>query len=199
MDASKDDIIKEAILIKIDMLKSKGLETGHNEQVLDTDFDHFFNELTKEHPLPIENSNISQQGIALGISLYMIGKRCPRETMKLSQFLLQLAKEESLPTIILATVNTLQSGQLTPNQKLKLGKIYQVLDDFFGFHLGKILLATSSPSQLNELQDQNMPYFNKSDQSVKECIPGVSCKDVFGPIKGTMVLKKILTFCQLFT
>ena len=60
--------------------------------------------------MEMANVSILQEDIVTGISLYMIGKHCPMETMKLSHFLLQLAKEESLPTIILATVNTLQSG-----------------------------------------------------------------------------------------
>ena len=166
------------------MLKSEGLGNCHNEQVLDKNFDHFFNELTKENPLTIEKSSISQRDIALGISLYMIGKHCPMETMKLSQFLLQLAKEESLSTIILAIVNTLQSATLTPYQKLKLGRIYHVVDEFFGFHLGKILLATSTPDQLRALQGQLYPYFDPKDQLIKQCVSGVCCRDVFDPIQG---------------
>ena len=98
--------------------------------------------------------------------------------MKLSEFLLQLAKEESLPTFILATVNTLQYGNLTPYHKQLLGRIYQVLDNFFGFHLGKILLATSSPDQLSALQDQGSPYLKLSNQAVQRCLSGASCNDI---------------------
>ena len=154
--------------------------------MLDENFHLFFEAMYKEHSLAIENDKISEDDIATGISLYMIGIHCPEETMKLSHFLLQLAKEESLPTFILATVNTLQSGNLTPYHKQLLGRIYQVLDDFFGFHLGKILLATSSPDQLSAFQDQGLPYLNQSDQSVQKCILGVSCYDVVGQIEGSM-------------
>ena len=146
------------------------------------DFGRFVDELTKDQPLTIENGNISLQDIALGIPLFMIGKHCPKETMKLSQFLLQLADEESLPTIILAIVNTLQS--LTPYHKLKLGRIYQVLDDIFGFHLDKILIATSTPDQLSALENQLYPYFYPNDQLIKRCLSGVDCRNVFDPIQG---------------
>ena len=179
-------MINEAISKKLDLLESKGLDYRNckNEQMLDGHFQYFFQALYKEHSLAIENSKISQEDIATGISLYMIGIHCPEETMKLGQFLLQLVKEESLPTIILATINTLQSGKLTPYPKLKLRRIYQVMDDFFGFHLGKILLATSSPAQLMALRDQNLPYFSQTDKSVQKCLSGASCKDVFNSIGG---------------
>ena len=178
----KDEIIAEAISRKTDLLKSNGLGNCQNEQVLDMDFGHFVDELTKDHPLTMENGNVSLQDIALGIPLYMIGKHCPKETMKLSQFLLQLADEESLPTIILAIVNTLQS--LTPYHKLKLGRIYLVLDNIFGFHLDKILLATCTPDQLSALENQLYPFFNPNDKLIKRCLSGVDCRNVFVPIQG---------------
>lgn len=87
---------------------------------------------------------MSEEDIKIGMSLCMIGSHCSGETTKLSQFLLQLEKKESLSTFILAIVNTLQSQTLTPYQKLKLGRFYHIFDaDIFGFHLGKVLLTTS--------------------------------------------------------
>ena len=125
----------------------------------------------------------------MGVALYMIGKHCPEETLKISQFLLQLAKEESFPTFILATINTLQSRQLTLYHKQLLRKIYHVLDDLFGFHLGQILLATTSPDQLNALQDQGMPFWNLSDQAIQSCFSRSSCEDSFVRIqKGLLSL-----------
>ena len=180
------NIINNAISTKIDSLKSKGLDRMkcENEQMLDGDFGQFIQALRKDHPVAGKDTNISQEDISTGIVLYMIGIHCHKETTKLGEFLLQLAKEESLPTFILATVNTLQSGQLTAFNKRGLGRIYQVLDDIFGFHLGKILLATSTLNQLKTIQDQDLPFFNQSDQSVQKCLSGVSCKAVFGPIEG---------------
>ena len=103
----KQDIINNAISIKIDSLKSKGLDQMkcENEQMLDEDFDQFFQALSKNQPVAGNGTNISQEDISTGIYLYMIGKHCHKETTKLGQFLLQLAKEDSLPTFILATVN----------------------------------------------------------------------------------------------
>ena len=180
------NIINNAISTKIDSLKSKGLDRMkcENEQMLDGDFGQFIQALRKDHPVAGKDTNISQEDISTGIVLYMIGIHCHKETTKLGEFLLQLAKEESLPTFILATVNTLQSGQLTAFNKRGLGRIYQVLDDIFGFHLGRILLATSTLNQLKTIQDQDLPFFNQSDQSVQKCLSGVSCKAVFDPIGG---------------
>ena len=183
---SKDDIIQAAISTKIQLIEPRGLDhiNCKNETTSEWDIGQFLQALTKGSPLPAIQSNISQEDIALGLSLYMIGRHCPKETMKLSQFLLRLAKEESLPTFLLATVNTLQSGQLTLYHKLLLGKIYHVLDDLFGLDLGKILLATSSPDQLTAVLNQDLPFLTSTDQLVQNCLSGASCKAVLGQIQG---------------
>ena len=198
---SKDDIIQNAISSKIQLLQSKGLEDINcgNETTSEDDILHFLQALTKESPSLTKQSNISQEDIALGLSLYMIGKHCPKETMKLGQFLVRLAKEESLPTFLLATVNTLQSDQLTLYHKLLLGKIYHVLDDLFGLDLGKILLATSSPDQLRALQNQDMPFLTSTDQLIQNCLSGVSCKDVLDDIKGNIWVSDFLFCCLCFS
>ena len=128
-----------------------------------------------------------QEDIEIGLALYMIAVHCPKETIKLAQFVLQLVKEESLPTILLAIVNTLQSDQLTMSHRILLGRIYNVLDDLFGLNLGKILLATSSPVQLAAFHKQYLPFLNYSDEHVQQCISGHSCNDVFGSIQGIFI------------
>ena len=155
------------------------------EQMKVADFDHFSQELSKEPSMvKVSNETPSQEDKEIGLALYMILLHCPEETMKLGQFLLQLVKEESLPSLILAITNTLQSGQLTLYHKRMLGRIYQVLDSIFEFSLDKILLATSTPSQILELQDQKLPFLNTSELLVEKCTMGQSCNGVFCHIKG---------------
>ena len=180
----EDDIIKKAIAVKSAQLKSNSLDPCENEQVSEPLYTHYHQTLNENHPVTVEKSNISQEDIAVGLSLYMIGRHCPGKTMKIGQFLLGLANEESLPTFILATVNTLQSGQLSLFHKTLVAKIYQVLDDFFGFHLGKILLASSSPDQLTALQSQDLPFLTSTDQLVQNCLSEASCKVVLDQIQG---------------
>ena len=128
-----------------------------------------------------------QEDIETGFAIYMIAVHCPKETTKLAQFVLQLAKEESLPTILLAIVNTLQSDQLTMFHRILLGRIYNVLDNHFDFNLGKILLATSSPAQLAAFQKQYLPFLNYSDEHVQQCLSGHSCNNIFGSIQGIFI------------
>ena len=155
------------------------------EQMKVADFDHFSQELSKEPSMvKVSNETPSQEDKEIGLALYMILLHCPEETMKLGQFLLQLVKEESLPSLILAITNTLQSDQLTLHHKRKLGKIYQVLNSIFEFNVGKILLATSTPSQLIALQEQELPFLNTSDPQVEHCMKGQSCDSIFGHIQG---------------
>ena len=121
----------------------------------------------------------------------MIVVHCPKETMKLGQFLLKLVKEESLPSLILAITNSLQSSQLPLDQRKMLGKIYHVLDSIFEFNVGKILLATSTPSQLIALQEQELPFLNRSDLLVEKCLEGLSCTDLFGRIQGVAMFNPL--------
>ena len=155
------------------------------------DHRNFSQALTSGELKNISIKTIEQEDIEIGLALYMIGVHCPKETIKLGQFVVQLTKEDSLPTFMLALINTLQSDQVTVFHKTLLGRIYKVLDNLFGFHLGKILLATSSPAQLSAFQNQYLPYLNNnSDQQVQECLSGHSCDKIFGHIQGICILSE---------
>ena len=188
---SGKEIIKKAIEKKIDFLRTQGLSHSvcGNEQMY-IDFDKFSNELISDQSNKILSSGITKEDAEIGLAIYEIATHCPAESTKIAKFMLKLAKEESLPTFILAITNTLESDQVKLHHKILLGKIYEVLDKLFGLYLGKILLATSSPSQLSAFQDQYLPYFNNSDQHVQECLSGHSCADVIGPIQGTFFSSK---------
>ena len=173
MNISRGEIIEEAIQKKIELLRSKALDN----RICDGDKMN----LSLMQTYDDEQSNMSstrlveKEDIEIGLTLYMIQAHCPKETMKLAQFVLQLTKEESLPMLILAIVNTLQSGQLSLSHRILLAKIYNVVDSFFGFHLGKILLATSSPAQVAAFQNQYLPYLNLTDELIQKCLTGPSC------------------------
>ena len=194
---SRHDIIKEAVDKKEDHLmirNSQGKVDGMNYKLCKSDekmvyinFDDFSEVLISDQSKNISSIDIMQEDIKIGFALYMIAVHCSKETTKLAQFLLQLVKEESLPKILLAIINTLQSDDLTMSHRILLGRIYNVLEDLFGLHLGKVLLATSSPVQLAAFQNQYLPFLNYSDEHVQQCISRHSCNDVFGSIQGIFI------------
>ena len=186
MNMSRDDIVKEAIEVKTKMLRTGELHKRdcEMEQIKVANFDHFSQVLSKEQSMEVSNETPSQDDKEIGLALFMIALHCPEETMKLGQFLLQLVKEESLPSLILTITNTIQSGQLPLYHKRMLGKIYQVLNSIFEFNLDKILLATTTASQLVALQDQELPFLNTNDLLAENCTLGQSCGGVFGHIQG---------------
>ena len=187
---SRDDVIKEAVgkkeyLLKKIAAQGYGLEyTVCTNEKMNINVDNFSEVLISDDSKNISSIDIKQEDIEIGLALYMIAVHCSKETKKLAQFLLQLAKEESLPAILLAIVNTLHSEELSMFHKILLGRIFKVLDDLFGLYLGKILLATSSPAQLSALQNQYLPFLNDRNEHVQKCLLGLSCDDVFGHIQG---------------
>ena len=184
LNMSKDDIIKEGIKKKTDLLKS----WRHAYRIcVGEQYRYFFDQLSQEQ-ITDQTTSTTQEDIEVGLALYTIWLHCPKEILKLAAFVLDLATTESLPTIILAIVNTLQSDQLTLYHKILLGSIYKALDDTFGLSLGKILLATSSPALLSAFQNQELPYFNLSDHNVLRCLSGPSCAELFGHLQGIFIV-----------
>ena len=90
------------------------------------------------------------------------------EPVALAQFLHSLLSTQSPRTIIRATVNTIQSGDIKNRESRKLiNQFYLGLDSKFDFHLGKILLATASPSQIKTMIAKEQPFFtNFSQESI---------------------------------
>ena len=152
---------------------------------------NFSQVLSEGQSMELPTQILSQEDKEVGLALYTIVLHCPKDTMKLGQFLLQLVKEESLPSLILAITNTLLSEELTLYQKRKLGMIYQVLNSIFKLNLGNILIATSTPSQLVALQDQMMPFLNSKKTRVEKCLSEQFCDDVLDQIRGNAIYKRV--------
>ena len=52
---------------------------------------------------------------------------------------------------------------------------YLILEKIFPLQLGKILLATASSSQLQEMVTKDWPYFTQYSQDIDPCLNGSSC------------------------
>ena len=103
------------------------------------------------------------------------------ESVQLYQFLHSLLSNQSPRTIIQATVNTIEADsdaiKESSNRK-RLAQFYIALDQIFLFKYGKILLALSSPSELESMLAKGRPYFSHFSQEIDHCLSGASCQGV---------------------
>ena len=56
--------------------------------------------------------------------------------------------------------------------------MYKAVEKMFELQLGKHLLALSSPSQLNSIMDQNLPYLVSHGKALNECLSGKNCQEI---------------------
>ena len=84
-----------------------------------------------------------------------------------------------LECLIQATVNTVQETDFKEREnKKRMNQFYLVLEKSLNLQYGKILLATSSPSQLEDLIAKDVPYFSVYTSQVKDCLHEDSCQGV---------------------
>ena len=122
--------------------------------------------------------SVTEEDIESGFMIFSAFVYCS-ESVALSKFLHSLLSSQSPRTIIQATVNTIESVVLDENKnKERLNKFYLDLDQIFHFQLGKILLATASPSELQAMIAKDLPYFTHYSKEIDECFNGVSCQGI---------------------
>ena len=101
------------------------------------------------------------------------------ESVPLYQFLQGLLSTQSPRTIIQATVNTIQSGDIKEMSDTKrMGRLYLALDKIFHFQLGKILLATISQEKLKGMMAKGWPYFSHYSEDMDQCLYNASCQGI---------------------
>jgi hypothetical protein len=115
-------------------------------------------------------TTITDEDIKSGIMLFSVVVYCS-EPVALSQFLNSLLSTQSLRTIIKATVNTIQSDNIKESlSKEQMNQFYLTLDKIFDFQFGKILLAISSPPEIEAMMAKNWPYFTHFSQDIYQCL-----------------------------
>ena len=128
-----------------------------------------------------------EEDIQTGFMLYSSLISCS-ESVALYKFLHSLFSTQSPRTIIQATVNTIESDNLRERiSRTRINQVYLLLDDIFHLQYGKILLASSSPSQLAAILAKDWPYFSHNSQEINECLGGASCQgitDIMHQIRG---------------
>ena len=104
---------------------------------------------------------------------------CPEPKIKLYHFLHSLLSTKSPRTIIQATINTIQSENILDNEAREgMKSLYLALDKVFNFQLGKIILATASFPQLENMFARGLPYLSPYSQEIQQCLSGASCQGV---------------------
>ena len=81
------------------------------------------------------------------------------------------------------TLNTIHIEHLEYKNRKRLGKFYQELNKTFNFQNGRILMALSSPSELEGMLAKDLPYLSPYKQKVEECVRESSCKGLNDLIK----------------
>ena len=138
-----------------------------------------------------ENLNPSDEDIETGLGLHFILSYC-NEATNIGVFLFDLVSSEAPSTILQATINTLQSG----NVRSWLGKqmmvdFYRQLDKLFHLHLGKILLEISSVPQLEAILAQGAPYIDAYRDEISRCVKENDCQELVGFSSPGIYFKRI--------
>ena len=172
-------MIKNALAKKSSILQNGhlSLNTDCQDQVTRSNHHKVFNGVT----LGVNNDpiigNITNEDISAGFMVYSVLVYCQSEVLALHQFLQSLLSTQTTRTIIKVSVNTIQETNFKRREtRNRMNQFYLALDKSLDLNFGKILLATSSPRQLEDLIAKDMPYFNTSQ--VEDCLHGDSCQEV---------------------
>ena len=117
-----------------------------------------------------QDRSATYEDMLKGFTMFSAVLHCPTG-IKLYQFFKNLLERESVRTIIQALVRTLESGKIEGRaHKEKANEFYRVLDKILHLQYGKVLLALSTRSQLQDLLDKDLPFFTNFTQDVRKCL-----------------------------
>jgi hypothetical protein len=120
---------------------------------------------------------VTDDDLRTGFAIYSVTVMCA-EALKLGTFLGNLLLSQTPRTIIQATVNPVQLERMEDTNRHLLGQFYQELNKMFNFQYGRILVALSSPSELEVMLAQDLPYLTPYRRQITECVRGGSCQGV---------------------
>ena len=184
MEARKANISTTDIILKTVLQKEKILEENrscHCERISDSRQSYLFDmidlSLNKTNDDTSEDV-ITEDDIEAGLKMYYITMFCNKEALELRRFLETVVSTQSPRALLLAIVNTLQSGNISWRNKVFLGNIYRAVEKMFDLQLGKILIALSTPSQLISVMDHDLPYLSTYEKLIKRCLNHGKCQEV---------------------
>ena len=122
---------------------------------------------------------LNDDDVQNGIMIYSAIIYCETGVVKLFKFLDSLLSTESQRTILKAVVNTIESGNLegVVNDNLIL-EFYKVLENKLDLQFGKILLATLSGEQLQDMMNKKSPFIAPFSKTLENFFNRSSCQEV---------------------
>ena len=178
-NVGSEEVINRTIQEKVKLIQNKQL--NYNSMCLGSQIKPSYYNLIADLNVGLNNTTsgvANDENVLTGFMMLSTMIYCS-ESVALSQFLHSLLSTESLRTIIQATVNTIQSGDVKERSNRKrMAQFYLALDQIFHFQLGKILLATVSPSDIEDMLAKDWPYFSHYSQEIDQCLNNASCQGV---------------------
>ena len=131
-----------------------------------------------------QSRNVTLVDIENGITAYAIFRFCPKESSKMGQFLEHLVTNATPRSLLLAVVNSIQSDNLNRNDRTLLNMFYKDLDQMIDLKFGRILLALSTPLQLETMLSQDLPYVTMYAEEIELCASQNNCTGIAPLING---------------
>ena len=183
-----ESIINQTIHQKANIVNSNSFKFNtmcDRDQVKPIFYPKVFNKINFPLDYSIQVKTLTEADIMTGFMMFSTMIYCS-ESVALYQFLHNLLSTQSPRTIIKATFNTISSINIAYDRNREmLNEFYFKLEKVFDFELGKILLATHSPSQLQGMLDKKKPYLNSFSNDLKHCLESESCQ-VVGDLVQTL-------------
>ena len=175
----RQDIVKRALQDKVKLIMQGAFHNSSNStysqgQIKFHHYPTMFSGVNLGLQKEENTIEIAVEDITTGYMIFSAMVYCPESTLKIYQFLNSLISTQSPRTIIQAIVNTIQSGDIKELENRKfVNQFYLELDKIFHFQLGKILLATSTPSQLQDMLAKGWPFFTQANMD--NCLTDAQC------------------------
>ena len=180
----QEQIFKEK-LQKISVLEEEG--TCNIKQITSEQLSETFQKLLSSVDKKETEGPVTEEDIKTGFQLFQTIIYCPSPmVIKHFRFVDNLLSVESSRTIIQTLVNTFRSGIITDKTSFALAKeFYSILASTLDLQYGDVLLATSTRSQLEEMLDNDWPFFTNNTQLMENCLKDSDCD-------GTQDIIKVL-------
>ena len=123
--------------------------------------------------------SVTEEDLLTGLQLLHVVVSCPVKDVKLFFFVDNLLSNETSRTIIQTLVNFFHSGVVKDQKRLRMAKDFYIeLAAVLDMQYGNVLLATSTKAQLQNVIDNNWPFFTNNTDLVKACLINSTCASI---------------------